>query len=50
MANLGKWRRPRETEDLRKRKTCENGESGEMEDLEKWRALRNGKPGEMEET
>ncbi len=44
MENLGKCRRPRETEDLGKRKICGNAGSGEMEDLGKWRIWGNGGP------
>jgi hypothetical protein len=41
---LQKWRRPRETEDLGKRKIWGNGGSGEMEDLRKWKIWGNGGP------
>ncbi len=40
MENLGKRRRPRETEDLEKQMICGNAGSGEMEDLWKWRTWR----------
>ncbi len=49
MENLGKWRRPRETEDLEKRVICGNVGSGEMEDLAKWRTWGNGGSWEMED-